>query len=107
MVIVECYLVEIYNCDLFNVVDYYIYSICGDGDLMEGIFFEVVLFVGYFQFGCLIVLYDFNDIFFDGDFDCLFFENVKQCFEVMNWEVFYVEDGNNIEELIVVIEKVC
>ncbi len=41
----------------------------------------------------------------DGDLDRSFSENVKQRFEAMNWEVLYVEDGNNIEELTAAIEK--
>lgn len=47
MVMVERYLVVKYNCDVYNVVDYYIYVICGDGDLMEGVFVEVFLLVVY------------------------------------------------------------
>lgn len=38
MVMVEVYLVVIYNCDSFFIMDYYMYVICGDGDLMEGVF---------------------------------------------------------------------
>ena len=37
MAIAERHLAETYNRDSFNVVDHYTYSICGDGDLMEGI----------------------------------------------------------------------
>lgn len=38
MVMVEVYFVVIYNKENFNVMDYYMYVICGDGDLMEGVF---------------------------------------------------------------------
>lgn len=47
MVMVERYLEVKYNKDGFLVVDYYIYVLCGDGDLMEGVVLEVVFYVGY------------------------------------------------------------
>lgn len=105
MAIAERHLAETYNRDSFNVVDHYTYSICGDGDLMEGISSEAASLAGHLQLGRLIVLYDSNDISLDGDLDRSFSENVKQRFEAMNWEVLYVEDGNNIEELTAAIEK--
>lgn len=61
------------------------YVICGDGDLMEGVVLEIVLFVGYLGFGKLIVLYDFNDICLDGDLSVMFSENVVDCFCVYGW----------------------
>ncbi|MEG7378169.1 transketolase [Bacillus subtilis] len=105
MAIAERHLAETYNRDSFNVVDHYTYSICGDGDLMEGISSEAASLAGHLQLGRLIVLYDSNDISLDGDLDRSFSENAKQRFEAMNWEVLYVEDGNNIEELTAAIEK--
>ncbi len=105
MAIAERHLAETYNRDSFNVVDHYTYSICGDGDLMEGISSEAASLAGHLELGRLIVLYDSNDISLDGDLDRSFSENVKRRFEAMNWEVLYVEDGNNIAELTVAIEK--
>ncbi|MGF7533076.1 transketolase [Bacillus mexicanus] len=105
MAIAERHLAETYNRDSFNVVDHYTYSICGDGDLMEGISSEAASLAGHLQLGRLVVLYDSNDISLDGDLDRSFSENVKQRFEAMNWEVLYVEDGNNIAELTAAIEK--
>ncbi|QQD83799.1 transketolase [Bacillus siamensis] len=105
MAIAERHLAETYNRDSFNVVDHYTYSICGDGDLMEGISSEAASLAGHLELGRLIVLYDSNDISLDGDLNRSFSENVKQRFEAMNWEVLYVEDGNNIAELTAAIEK--
>ncbi|AQS44275.1 transketolase [Bacillus velezensis] len=105
MAIAERHLAETYNRDSFNVVDHYTYSICGDGDLMEGISSEAASLAGHLELGRLIVLYDSNDISLDGDLDRSFSENVKQRFEAINWEVLYVEDGNNIAELTAAIEK--
>lgn len=105
MALGERHLAETYNKDNFNVVDHYTYSICGDGDLMEGISSEAASLAGHLGLGRLIVLYDSNDISLDGDLDRSFSENVKNRFEAMNWEVLYVKDGNNIDEVTVAIEK--
>ncbi|MDM5298255.1 transketolase [Bacillus pumilus] len=105
MALAERHLAETYNKDKFNVVDHYTYSICGDGDLMEGISSEAASLAGHLGLGRLIVLYDSNDISLDGDLDRSFSENVKNRFEAMNWEVIYVKDGNNIEEVTAAIEK--
>ncbi|MGX9292495.1 transketolase [Bacillus sp. A015] len=105
MALAERHLAETYNKDNFNVVDHYTYSICGDGDLMEGISSEAASLAGHLGLGRLIVLYDSNDISLDGDLDRSFSENVKNRFEAMNWEVLYVTDGNNIEEVTAAIEK--
>ncbi|GAB1305914.1 transketolase [Bacillus sp. FSL R5-0586] len=105
MALAERHLAETYNKDNFNVVDHYTYSICGDGDLMEGISSEAASLAGHLGLGRLIVLYDSNDISLDGDLDRSFSENVKNRFEAMNWEVLYVKDGNNIDEVTAAIEK--
>lgn len=105
MALAERHLAETYNKDNFDVVDHYTYSICGDGDLMEGISSEAASLAGHLGLGRLIVLYDSNDISLDGDLDRSFSENVKNRFEAMNWEVLYVKDGNNIEEVTAAIEK--
>lgn len=105
MALAERHLAETYNKDNFDIVDHYTYSICGDGDLMEGISSEAASLAGHLGLGRLIVLYDSNDISLDGDLDRSFSENVKNRFEAMNWEVLYVKDGNNIEEVTAAIEK--
>ncbi|MGX1724973.1 transketolase family protein, partial [Bacillus haynesii] len=105
MALAERHLAETYNRDDYRVVDHYTYSICGDGDLMEGISSEAASLAGHLNLGRLIVLYDSNDISLDGELNRSFSENVKQRFEAMNWEVLYVEDGNNIAEITAAVEK--
>lgn len=46
--------------------DYYIYVFVSDGDLMEGISYEVIVFVGYLNLLKLIVFFDDNGIIIDG-----------------------------------------
>lgn len=38
MAMAEKHLAATYNRDEYNVIDHYTYALCGDGDLMEGVF---------------------------------------------------------------------
>ncbi|ALC81156.1 MULTISPECIES: transketolase [Bacillus] len=105
MALAERHLAETYNRDHFNIVDHFTYAICGDGDLMEGISNEAASLAGHLKLGRLIVMYDSNDISLDGELHQSFSEDVKQRFEALNWEVLYIKDGNNVEEISAAIEK--
>ncbi|MEJ8765695.1 transketolase [Oceanobacillus sp. HCA-5259] len=97
MALAERHLAETYNKNDFPIVDHYTYSICGDGDLMEGVSYEAASLAGHLKLGRLIVLYDSNDISLDGGLDLAFSEDIKKRFESCNWQYLYVEDGNDIE----------
>ncbi|MEZ7789898.1 transketolase [Niallia circulans] len=99
MAMAERHLAETYNKENYPVVDHYTYSICGDGDLMEGVSAEAASLAGHLKLGRLVVLYDSNDISLDGDLHLSFSESVQKRFEAYGWEVIRVEDGNNIEEI--------
>lgn len=99
MALAERHLAETYNREGFPVVDHYTYTICGDGDLMEGISYEAASFAGHLKLGRLIVLYDSNDTSLDGELALSFSENIKKRFESYNWQYLYVEDGNDIEAI--------
>lgn len=97
MALAERHLAETYNKSDFPIVDHYTYTICGDGDLMEGVSYEAASLAGHLKLGRLIVLYDSNDISLDGGLDLAFSEDIKKRFESCNWQYLYVEDGNDIE----------
>jgi transketolase len=99
MAMAEAHLGGKYNKDDYNLVDHYTFSICGDGDLMEGISHEAASLAGHLKLGKLVLLYDSNDISLDGDLDRSFSESVENRFNSYGWQVIRVEDGNNIEEL--------
>jgi transketolase len=104
MAMAERHLAEKYNRDTYKVVDHYTYSICGDGDLMEGVASEAASLAGHLKLGRLVVLYDSNDISLDGDLNKSFSESVKNRFKAYGWQYLRVEDGNNLEEISKAIE---
>ncbi|OAH58111.1 MULTISPECIES: transketolase [Bacillaceae] len=95
MAMAERHLATTYNVDDLNVIDHYTYSICGDGDLMEGVSAEAASLAGHLQLGRLIVLYDSNDISLDGKLNKSFSESVEDRFKAYGWQVLRVEDGND------------
>ncbi|MFS0592195.1 transketolase [Cytobacillus horneckiae] len=105
MAMAEKHLSAVYNKDDFNIVDHYTYSICGDGDLMEGVSAEAASLAGHLQLGKLVVLYDSNDISLDGDLDRSFSESVEQRFKSYGWQYIRVEDGNNLDEIAKALEE--
>lgn len=99
MAMAERHLAETYNRETFNLINHYTYSLCGDGDLMEGVSAEAASLAGHLKLGRLVVLYDSNDISLDGDLHLSFSESVEERFKAYGWQVLRVEDGNDIEAI--------
>lgn len=99
MAMAEAHLAATYNRGDLKLVDHYTYSICGDGDLMEGIASEAASMAGHMGLGKLVVLYDSNDISLDGDLHMSFSENVEQRFGSYGWHYVRVEDGQDLAEI--------
>ncbi|TMU87654.1 transketolase [Bacillus sp. BHET2] len=105
MALAERHLATTYNKDQYNMVDHFTYSICGDGDLMEGVSSEAASLAAHLKLGRLVVLYDSNDISLDGDLDKSFSESVEGRFESYGWQYIRVEDGNDLNEISKAIEE--
>lgn len=105
MAMAERHLADTYNKEDLNVVDHFTYSICGDGDLMEGVSAEAASLAGHLGLGRLIVLYDSNDISLDGELNRSFSESVENRFNAYGWQVIRVEDGNNLDEINAAIQQ--
>lgn len=99
MAIAEAQLGATYNKEGHDLINHFTYSICGDGDLMEGVSHEAASFAGHLQLGKLVVLYDSNDISLDGELNLSYSESVQKRFEGYGWQVLRVEDGNDLEAL--------
>lgn len=99
MGIAQKHLEALFNKKGFPVIDHFIYCICSDGDLMEGISYESASLAGHLKLDNLIYLYDDNKITIDGSTDLAFTEDVTQRFEAAGWHVSVVEDGNDLKAI--------
>lgn len=99
MAVARDYLASLFNKDGFQLIDHFIYGICSDGDLMEGISHEAASFAGHHKLGKLIFFYDDNGISIDGKTNITYSDDVQKRFESYNWNVLRVNDVNNFSEL--------
>ncbi|MGY3716611.1 transketolase [Sutcliffiella cohnii] len=99
MAMAERHLAHTYNKENFELINHFTYSICGDGDLMEGVSGEAASLAAHLQLGRLVVLYDSNDISLDGDLNRSFSESIKDRFNAYGWQYVRVEDGNDLSEI--------
>ncbi len=88
-----------FNKDDIELFDHYIYGICSDGDLMEGVSHEAASFAGHNKLGSLIFYYDDNNITIDGRRELSMSEDVGKRFEAYGWHVQHVDDGNDLAKL--------
>ncbi|MBR6764990.1 MAG: transketolase, partial [Clostridia bacterium] len=104
MAIAEKHLAAKFNKDDLKLVDHYTYVLVGDGCLQEGIQYEAASLAGTLKLGKLICIYDKNNITIEGDIHTAFSEDVGTRHEALGWQVIYVQDGKDTDEVSKVIE---
>jgi transketolase len=83
-----------------EVIDHRIYTICSDGDLMEGVSSEASSLAGHLKLGRLIAIYDDNTITIDGHTDLAFAgEDVEARYRAYGWRTFHLPDVNDLAAL--------
>ena len=87
-----------YNTEDFDLIDYNVYVMASDGDLMEGISYESCSLAGHLNLDNLIVIYDKNNISISGKVELAFSEDIEKRFQSMGWQVITI-NGNNIDEI--------
>ncbi len=105
MAISEEYLRNYYLKKNLPFINYYTYTLCSDGDLMEGVSYEAASLAGTLKLSHLIAIYDCNQVTLDGNINMTFTENVMTRFQGMNWNVLVVQDGEDLTSLDHAIEK--
>ena len=88
-----------FNQPGFEVFNYNVYAVCGDGDMMEGIGSEAASLAGHLQLSNLCWIYDENHVTLDGLADVSFTEEVGERFAGYGWNVLHVTDANDLEML--------
>ena len=99
MGIAQKHLQAMFNKPGHKIIDHFIYCICSDGDLMEGVSYESASLAGHLKLDNLIYLYDDNEITIDGPTSLAFSDDVTKRFEACGWEVTEVADGNDIKAI--------
>jgi len=88
-----------YNKPDYPMFNGRVYSVCGDGDMMEGIASEAASLAGHWKLSNLCWIYDDNNITIEGDVALAFSENVHKRFEAYGWQVLHVDDVNDLPAL--------
>ena len=99
MAMAQKWLADHYNKPGFEIFDYNIYAICGDGCMMEGISSEAASLAGHLGLDNLCWVYDNNHITIEGHTNITFTEDVSARFQAYGWNVLRVGDANDIERM--------
>jgi transketolase len=99
MAIAEKWLANRYNRPDFPIFDYRIYTVCGDGCMMEGIGSEAASLAAHLGLDNLCWIYDNNHITIEGNTNLAFTEDVAARFLAYGWNVLRVGDANDLERI--------
>ncbi len=99
MAIAGKWLAAQYNKPGFTLFDFDVFSICGDGCMMEGISSEAASLAAHLKLDNLCWLYDNNHITIEGKTSLAFSEDVKARFAAYGWHVAHLTDANDTATL--------
>jgi transketolase len=99
MAIAQKWLANRYNRPGFPIFDYKIYTVCGDGCMMEGIGSEAASLAGHLGLDNLCWVYDNNRITIEGHTNVAFSEDVAVRFLAYGWHVVRIGDANDIDRI--------
>ncbi|MEA1082847.1 transketolase [Sphingomonas sp. CD22] len=104
MAIAERWLAARYNRPDFTLFDHDVYSLCGDGDMMEGVAAEAASLAGHLKLSNLCWIYDSNHISIEGGTELAFDEDVGLRFQAYGWNVIHLDDANDTKAFAKAIE---
>jgi transketolase len=99
MAIAQRWLAAHFHKPGFDLFDYNIYTLCSDGDLMEGVANEAASLAGHLKLSNLCWIYDNNHITIEGRTPLAFDEDVARRFEGLGWHAIKVDDANDVAAL--------
>ncbi len=99
MAIAERWSASYFNRPGFEMFNFNVYAICGDGCLMEGVSAEAASLAGHLKLSNLCWIYDSNRITIEGHTALAFSEDVGRRFEGYGWNVLHVADANDCKAL--------
>jgi transketolase len=99
MAIAERWLAAHFNRGEQPIIDYRVYAICSDGDLMEGISHEAAALAGHLKLSNLTWIYDSNHVSLDGPTLWSYTDDVRARFQGYHWNVLTVQDANDLQSV--------
>jgi transketolase len=99
MAIGQKWLANRFNKDGFDIFNYNIYAVCGDGCMMEGIGSEAASLAAHLELDNLCWVWDNNHITIEGNTSITFTEDVAARFLAYGWNVLRVGDANDIDRI--------
>ena len=99
MAIAGKWLANRYNRPDYPVFDYNIYTVCGDGCMMEGVSSEAASLAAHLGLDNLCWIYDNNHITIEGNTGITFTEDVAARFLAYGWNVSRIEDANDLSRI--------
>jgi transketolase len=99
MAIARQWLQATYNRPGFELFNFDVYALCGDGDMMEGIASEAASLASHLRLANLCWIYDSNRVTIEGHTDITFSEDVAARFLAYGWNVLRVTDANDLDLL--------
>lgn len=99
MAIAQKWLASHYNQPGFDIFNYNIYAVCGDGCLMEGVASEAASLAGHLGLDNLCWIWDNNHITIEGNTRIAFTEDVAARFLAYGWNVLRVGDANDTSRI--------
>jgi transketolase len=99
MAIASKWLAAHYNKPDYDLFNYDVYALAGDGCMMEGVSGEAASLAGHLKLSNLCWIYDNNKITIEGHTDWAFTEDVATRFIAYGWNVLRVGDANDLEML--------
>ncbi len=99
MAIAQRWMAAYFNRPGFELFNYDVYALCGDGDMMEGVSSEAASLAGHLKLSNLCWIYDNNKITIEGATDLAFSDDVATRFISYGWNVTRVGDANDLAML--------
>jgi len=99
MAIAQRWMASYFNRPGFELFDYDVYALCGDGCMMEGISGEAASLAGHLKLSKLCWIYDNNHITIEGNTALAYSDDTATRFIGYGWNVTRVGDANDLEML--------
>ena len=105
MAIAERWMASYFNKPGFEMFNYNVFALAGDGCMMEGVSSEAASIAAHLKLSNLCWIYDSNRITIEGHTELAFSEEVGKRFEGYGWNVLHVADANECVAIKVALDK--